>query len=191
MKPLCTTIRRSLVAISLGLVAICASADPRLEGTGHLRLVNDLDRPQDGYCLDLMGSGDQVRLDMPLTAHNCKPGLYHDEAVRLEPTGHIHFPTYNACATVAGLNGKPLPGVAVMPRRCNEQSAFLNAGPLQMFTFHEDGKVELNGSGLCLAVGGRSESTFDATHRYRALFMADCASADPKLSRWRFTDPRR
>ena len=51
---------------------------------GHLRLVDKLDRPQDGYCLDIMGSGDHIRPDLPMTVHNCKPGLYADEAVRLE-----------------------------------------------------------------------------------------------------------
>jgi hypothetical protein len=51
---------------------------------GHLRLVDDLDRPQDGYCLDIVGSGQHIRFDLPLIAHNCKTGLYADEAVVLE-----------------------------------------------------------------------------------------------------------
>ena len=32
---------------------------------GHLRLVDNLDRPEDGYCLDILGSGQYIRFDMP------------------------------------------------------------------------------------------------------------------------------
>lgn len=178
-------------ALALSILACsgpAAQADQGQPAVGHLRLVNDLDRPQDGYCIDIMGSGNHLRFDMPMTAHNCKPGLYHDEAVTLDPAGQVRFPAYGVCATVAGLNGKVLPNTAVMPRRCDERSPFLVAGPMQRFTFHADGRVELRGTGLCLAVGDRSDSTFDETHRWRALYMADCVAVDEKLSRWRFVE---
>ena len=157
---------------------------------GHLRLIDRLDRPQDGYCLDIMGSGQYVRGDLPMTAHNCKPGLYPDEALRLEPNGRLYFPAYDVCATVAGLNGRALAGAAVMPRPCGERSPFMEADALQRFVHRPDGRVELRGSGLCLTVGAESDRTFEATHRWRPLFVAHCAKADPKLSRWVFEVPR-
>lgn len=157
---------------------------------GHLRLVDDLDRPQDGYCLDILGSGQYLRFDMPLTAHNCKPGLYHDEAVIFESNGRIRFPAYNACATVAGVNQSALAGAAVMPRLCGERSPFLEADYLQRFIHREDGRIELAGSGLCLTVGQTSGPTFEPTHRWRPLFMAQCEEAPLSHTQWYFTIPK-
>ncbi|QEY27215.1 RICIN domain-containing protein [Neisseria zalophi] len=157
---------------------------------GHLRLVNDLDRPQDGYCLDVVGSGDYVRFDMPMTAHNCKPGLYADEAVVMEDNGMIHFPAYGVCATAAGINNTILAGAAVMPKGCGERSPFLEAQHLQHFVHRPDGRVELRGSGLCLTVGNESDSTFDPNHRWRTLFMQHCEQAPLSHSQWRFVVPK-
>lgn len=157
---------------------------------GHLRLVDKLDRPQDGYCLDVLGSGPYVRFDMPLSAHNCKPGLYADEAVVIEADGRIRFPAYNACVTAAGINQRALAGAALMPRGCGEQTAFLDAKPLQAFTHRADGRIELTGSGLCMAVGPDSDSTFDASHRWRSLFLQRCEQAPLQYSQWRFVVPQ-
>ena len=51
-----------------------------------MRIIDDLDRPQDGWCLDAVGSGPHIRFDMPLIGHNCKPGLFADEAVQFTKT---------------------------------------------------------------------------------------------------------
>lgn len=179
-----------LLAAAWACSAQTPSAAPSSRQTpGHLRLVDDLDRPQDGYCIDILGSGQHIRFDMPLSAHNCKPGLYQDEAVVFEPGGRIRFPAYDACVTAAGINQSVLAGAALMPRRCGERSPFLEADALQRFVHRADGRVELAGSGLCLTVGEQSGPTFDATHRWRALFMQQCEKAALSHSRWRFVVP--
>lgn len=155
----------------------------------HLRLKNNLDRPDDGYCLDILGSGDYVRFDLPMTTHNCKPGLYADEALVHDPQGRLYFPAYDICATVAGLNGRALTGAAVLARPCDERSPFMEAAALQKFDIHPDGRVELRGSGLCLTAGSTSASTFEATHRWRSLYVSDCQTAEPTLSQWYFNKP--
>lgn len=33
----------------------------------YLQLIDKLDRPIDGYCLDVVGSGPNIRFDMPQT----------------------------------------------------------------------------------------------------------------------------
>lgn len=183
---------RVFTAVAIGLLAchtLAAPADNRLGAPGHLRLIAPLDRPQDGYCLDIVGSGAHVRFDLPMTAHNCKPGLYADEAVVLESSGRILFPAYNKCATAAGLNSRALPGAAIVPRDCGERSPFLEAERLQVFRLKTNGQLELEGSGLCMTAGGRSDRTFSAEHRWRALFLEECHLADPKLSRWKFSVP--
>lgn len=186
--------RWSVLPVLLAAAWACSAQTPSTapssrQTPGHLRLVDDLDRPQDGYCIDILGSGQHIRFDMPLSAHNCKPGLYQDEAVVFEPGGRIRFPAYDACVTAAGINQSVLAGAALMPRRCGERSPFLEADALQRFIHRADGRVELAGSGLCLTVGEQSGPTFDATHRWRALFMQQCEKAALSHSRWRFVVP--
>ena len=97
-----------------------AGASPR----AYLRLVDDLDRPDDGYCLDVLGSGDAVRLDMPLTVHDCKPGYYADEGVTLTDDGTLLSSAYAGCVTAMGVNASALPGSALMLKRCGERTPF-------------------------------------------------------------------
>jgi hypothetical protein len=181
------SIQAMVVALFLYAPLLHAAEFPSISGLGHFKLQDTLDRPQDGYCLDIVGSGPYIRFDLPMTAHNCKPGLYQDEAVTIINNSRISFPNYGVCATVAGLNGRALPGAAVVPRECDEQSPFMNATALQKFIFHSDGLVELAGSGLCLTVSKESDSTFEKTHRWRSLFVAKCDLVSPALSRWRFS----
>ena len=181
-----------LIATFVILISTPAVAQERSwkEVSGHLRLVNNLDRPQDGYCLDIVGSGEQLRFALPLIAHNCKVGLYADEAVKIEPNGYIRFPALDKCATVAGLNSRALPGAALVPRECGEKTPFLDADALQKFHHRKDGRIELAGSGLCLTVGRESDSTFYSDHRWRTLFVESCEDAEPARSRWKFVVPR-
>jgi len=181
--------RKTPKLLTLGFICSVMTFDANAAGTGgigHLRLSNDLDRPQDGYCLDVVGSGRHIRLDLPLTAHNCKPGLYADEAVAIDNQGRIKFPAYDVCATVAGLNSRALPGTAVVPRKCGENIPFMDAEKLQQFVFRKDGRVELQGSGLCLTVGPDSDSTFEISHRWRPLFVERCEKAEAARSQWKF-----
>ena len=166
-----------------------AQEHPWKDVAGHLRLVDNLDRPQDGYCLDIIGSDQYLRFDLPLIAHNCKQGLYDDEAVIIEKNGYIRFPAFDKCATVVGLNTRTLPGAALMPRECGEKIPFLDTENFQKFTFREDGLVELAGSGLCLTVGRKSDSTFSPEHRWRTLFVEFCKDTVPERSRWKFVIP--
>jgi hypothetical protein len=180
------TLLIAAVLIGIAVTPSLAQAGPWQEGAGHLRLAEDLDRAQDGYCLDVVGSGQYPRFDLPLIAHNCKPGLYADEAVIMESNGYIRFPAYNKCATVAGLNSRALPGAALVPRDCAENSPFLDAEKLQKFHHREDGRIELAESGLCLTVARKSDSTFSPDHRWRPLYVESCEIAEPARSRWKF-----
>ncbi|OAV00667.1 MULTISPECIES: hypothetical protein [Moraxella] len=165
---------------------------PPIGQVGQLRLADNLDH-DDGYCLDILGSGEYIRFDMPMTVYNCKPGLYEDEAVMWQADGKIHFPAYNACATAAGINQSVLAGAAVMPRACGERSPFLESQYLQHFSYRDDGRIELVGSGLCLTAGAESDATFDPSHRWRTLSMQPCQNAPLAQSQWVFyevTQPR-
>lgn len=185
------------MSLIITILSFCTTATSHaqqphwVKGAGHLRLVENLDRPEDGYCLDIVGSGQHVRFDLPLIAHNCKPGLYADEAVKIEQNGYIRFTAFDKCATVAGLNSRALPGAALVPRECGEETPFLVAEKLQNFHLRKDKLIELVGSGLCLTVGKESDSTFSTEHRWRPLFVESCKDVDPERSKWKFVDPHK
>lgn len=57
----------------LSILPLPISANENWKVTGfQMKLINLLDR-YDGYCVDV-GSGNNLRFDMPLNAHNCKEG---------------------------------------------------------------------------------------------------------------------
>lgn len=156
----------------------------------HMRLTDDLDRPQDGWCLDVVGSGPHIRFDMPLIAHNCKAGLFADEAVEFTELGQIRFPAYPGyCVTVMGLNQHALPGAALMLKGCGEEIPFLNAPKFQTFELLDNGMIRLKGSNLCITVGDESKETFDPTHAWRTLYMERCDDCEPARSTWKFVRP--
>ena len=171
---------RLIASAMLVVGAPLGAAEPLV----HLRLVDRLDRPQDGYCLDILGTGSALRVDLPLFAHNCKPALTADSAVQLEARGTIRFPAVDRCVTAAGVNGAALPGASVLLRPCDESTPFFAAAPLQRFELEPDGRVALAGSGLCLAVGDNSAPTYSAADRWRVLVVADCERVAPALARW-------
>ena len=151
----------------------------------YLQLKDRLDRPGDGYCLDVVGSGKHIRLDMPLTAHNCKgPQVYADEVVQFRSDQSLYFPAYDGCVTAMGLNDKALPGNALMLKACGVAQPFLNARKFQRFEFNAQGQVMLVGSHLCLTAGGESHTTYSLEHKWRSLFLLTCAEAELTHSVW-------
>ena len=156
----------------------------------HLRLVDRLDRPGDGYCLDIPGTPRNMRLDVPLFVHNCKPSLTSDSAVVFTSDGLIKFPAVERCMTVAGVNSGALPGASILLRKCNESVPFFETSKLQRFTLLDDGRLTVSGTQLCLTVGPQSAATYSSFDRWRTLFVDDCAAAEPARSRWEFVIPR-
>ncbi len=179
-----------LRAVTLCFLALCSApviaAD---EALYHLRLVDRLDRPSDGYCVDILGVGDWLRVDLPLFAHNCKPALTVDSAVAMRDNGQILVPAVGRCITIAGVNSRALPGASVLLRPCDETGAFFETQALQRFELDRDGRLMLVGSDLCMAVGERSATTYSSADRWRALFVADCNSIDAARARWRLAAP--
>ena len=189
-----STIKRLVkgaLALSLfsTIIQIPTFADWRDE-SGYLELADRLDRPEDGYCFDIAGAGDWVNFNMPLNAHNCKlPGLFPDGAVIFKNPGPIRFPAYQRCVTAVGLNGRSLPGAALMAKPCaediDENSSPFVSMSLQRFRHLDDGRIELENSNLCIAVGAVSDRTFSPDHRWRALFLVDCNTIDADRSVWK------
>ena len=155
----------------------------------HLQLLDRLDRPRDGYCIDILGVGARPRVDLPIFAHNCKTGPTPDSAVTFTDRGEIKFAMAERCVTAAGVNGKALPGVSILVMACGENTSFMQTAPLQRFDMREDGAVVLRGSNLCLAAGNVSDRTYSAADRWRVLTLEDCGTVPESLSRWAFVTP--
>ncbi len=175
---------RRFLAISLLCFTMAGSASANEPEPGHLRLKDRLDRPVDGYCLDILGVGSNLRLEVPIFAHNCKPGLTPDSAIVLREDGMIEFPQVSLCITAAGVNGRALPGASILLRPCGHRTAFFESKSLQTFTFGNDGQVRLKGSSLCLAVGDTSDTTYSPNDRWRVLSVELCDSTPARYARW-------
>ncbi|MEM8974748.1 MAG: RICIN domain-containing protein [Pseudomonadota bacterium] len=166
--------------------AVSSAAIADSKSYGHLRLKDRLDRPVDGYCLDILGVGQSLRLEVPIFAHNCKGGLTNDSAMELRKDGKIAFPAVDLCITAAGVNGRALPGASILLRPCGHRAPFFESGAMQTFDFKDDGQVVLKGSNLCLAVGDVSATTYSSADRWRVLSVEDCSKTPARLARWEF-----
>lgn len=150
----------------------------------HVRLKDRLDRPSDGYCLDILGTGSNLRLEVPLFAHNCKGGITPDSAVVYTSKGQLVFPYAKVCVTAFGVNNTVLPGTAVLLRPCDYQTAFFDTSDLQKFDYLKNGQFRLRGHEFCLAVGDESTSTYSPHDRWRVLTLDSCANTPLSHSAW-------
>lgn len=172
----------SILAVSLITPFVAFASDYE-----YLQLIDKLDRPVDGYCLDVVGSGPNIRFDMPLTAHNCKgPQVFFDEVVTLREDGTLYFPKYKGCVTVMGNNKTALPKNALMLKECGAQQPFLNATHFQKFEFNKKNQLQLKNSNLCITSGNISHTTFSPHHRWRSLYMEYCEHIENRFSSWHF-----
>ena len=182
--------------LSLSLLLLCVampvSAQDNWQDKAHfMKLLDSLDRKHDGYCLDIVGSGNNVRLDMPLTTHNCKieMGLPADELVLHREDGTIYFPAYKGCVTVMGVNDHALPYNALMLKPCHQDQPFLKATKFQKFRINNSKQMQLEGANLCITAGDVAQVTYSDAHRWRSLYMQECTVAQSSLSQWHFVKP--
>ena len=150
----------------------------------HVRLKDRLDRPEDGYCLDILGTGSNLLLDVPLFAHNCKIGPTTDSAVIFTDDGQLVFPAASVCVTAFGVNNTVLPGTSVLLRPCDFSTAFFDTANLQKFDYLVNGQLQLRGYGLCLTVGEQSSPTYSPADRWRVLSLQTCSRIALSYSSW-------
>lgn len=164
-----------MLALGAGLVA---------QTSPQMRLIDDLDFPGEGYCIDVVGVGQTARTDLPLVAHNCRPDRGSVDRVVIEREGRLVFPAYDACVTAFGVRA-PLPGAAVILQPCGSGGSFLPAARLQTFDRTPENRLRLRGTSLCLTVGPDAAPTLSPSHRWRVLTMESCETAPVARSAWR------
>jgi len=168
------------------IIAVIATSGNQAvaEDLVHVRLMDRLDRPADGYCLDIPGAGANLLLDVPLFAHNCKNGPTPDSALTFTGDGQLIFPAAAVCVTAFGINNTVLPGTSILLRPCNFRTAFFDTENLQKFNHLKNGQLQLRGYDLCLAVGEQSSRTYSPSDRWRVLTMQFCREIELMYSSW-------
>lgn len=175
-----------IVKATIGAIAVFVSLHTLAfaQQNDQLRLTDGLDMPSEGYCIDVVGAGGNIRTDLPLVVHNCLPNApVPDRNVVFRLDGTIYFPAFKKCATVFGVNGV-LPGSPLMLADCGVRQPFLNAQRLQTFVPSDDGQLQLENSTLCLSAGSEAAPTYSPVHRWRTLSMQPCDEISGPLSHW-------
>jgi hypothetical protein len=128
---------RVLSAIALSVV-FCNPAVTYADA-GLLRTIQPLDETR-GYCLDIRGEGQTLRLDEPLQLHTCKYGGPIDDQ-RFEPTaeGAIRASVYNRCLAATNLEA----GAQLLVRPCA-------SAPIQRWTMTSGRLSPASRSDLCV-----------------------------------------
>lgn len=156
----------------------------------YLKLIDNLDRPGDGYCFDVQGVVGHFRADKPLVAHNCKPGAAPDGLVEHNEDGMLLFSEFiDQCVTAMGTGSTVLPGTSLMLKPCKEEGLFASSAIQKRFTFNDKQQLELRGSGLCVVVGDRSAHTLSRRDRWRTLYLDDCDGIPLARSQWELVTP--
>ena len=175
-----------LIIVLVSFVAVNAADQDLI----HVRLKDRLDRPDDGYCFDILGTGDALRVDLPLFVHNCKPVATPDSAVIYTSNSQLVFPAAGVCVTAFGVNNTVLPGTSVLLRRCDERASFYETTDLQKFDHTDNGQLKLRDSDLCLSVGNESSSTYSPSDRWRVLSLETCVTVALSHSAWEMVSLR-
>ncbi|MEM9209038.1 MAG: RICIN domain-containing protein [Pseudomonadota bacterium] len=164
----------ALIGGVLSLMSLATVTANESDGD-YIRLVDALDEPE-FYCFDLAGWGRNLLLDDPLQTHTCKGRGGEDQMFHFAD-GQLKVSRYDRCIQIAGSSGVTLAGSAVIARPCSDS-------PLQRLVMDDAGRVRLSGTEYCLAAGADSAEASGPSHLWRTLSLADCASADPAMSRW-------
>ena len=134
--------------------------------TGLLRLVDFLDDPL-GYCVDVAGFGQNLRLEAPLQAHTCKPRS-DDQLFSTRPDGGIVLVEHDRC--LGAIDAEASSPVEVV--ECDPLA------DVQRFEMGHDGRITLpstDGSNLCLGVAdGAGEPAGGRNHLRRDLLLYRC-----------------
>jgi acetyl esterase/lipase len=171
------TLQAAVAIVALVFPHAYAGAAPALLRTAAL-----LDEPR-GYCIDIPGFRQSLRLDAPLQAHTCKYGApLEDQLFEAEGNGTIRAAEYDRCITADKLEA----GASLVARECSgrrEQRWSLASGRLSPES-HPD---------LCVALGAaRGEVTgtpilISPVYRRQDVTLERCADATQARQSFRWS----
>ena len=176
------SVPRTSTLVALVLVVITPAAS--YADAGLLRTIHALDEAR-GYCLDVAGPPENLRLDDPLQAHTCKYGAPLDDQ-RFERTadGAIRAAMYNRCLAAAALE----PGARLLVRACA-------AVPAQRWSMAWGRLSPTSRPDLCVTVAGEKGEPagtpilISPVYRHRDVGLERCADAREASQSFRWSRP--
>lgn len=178
-----------IIACAATTIFLSCGSNAIANDYNYLKLVDTLDRPNDGYCFDVQGVVGHFREDKPLVAHNCKANAAPDGLVKHNSNGMLYFPAFKQCVTAMGTANTVLPGTSLMLKPCKESGIFASGAIQKTFVFNNQQQLELRGSGLCVTVGNTSAHTLSRVDRWRTLYLDRCNTTPLKRSQWSLVTP--
>ena len=173
---------RCAIFFITGLFLIATAGSSKADEL-FLRVVAPHDEPR-GYCLDIRGHRDGVRLQSPLQVHTCKNGMWNLDGIfdsnALEERGALRMPHFDLCveATAAGT------GADLMLASCEGSG-------LQEWRQLETGEIVLvSDPGLCITM--RDGPGLSAGPRFvrNDVALDRCGQAAADRQRWTFEAPQ-
>lgn len=160
-----------------------APSEPAIPaGSVEVTLKDDLDGNLNGYCLDILGGGQNIDPAGGLQAHTCysyRGALGSDQAVNpaLMSNGTIKLPAFDVCAVI----DMPEIGSKVMLESCAER-------PEQKFIMAENGTISPSlADNLCFTAGVDTVRGRNGTspHQIKTLTLQPCEASNAAYQEWR------
>jgi acetyl esterase len=168
----------------VALLLVVLSPAPSYADAGLLRTIHALDDAR-GYCLDVPGPPEMLRLDDPLQAHTCKYGAPLDDQ-RFERTADaaIRAAMYNRCLAAAALAS----GARLLLRGCA-------ATPVQRWSMAWGRLSPASRPDLCVAVAGAKGEPagtpilISPVYHRRDVVLERCAETREAAQSFRWSRP--
>jgi triacylglycerol lipase len=170
------------VLVALGVVA--SSPATSHADTGLLRTIHALDDAR-GYCLDIPGAAETLRLDDPLQAHTCKyGGPLDDQRFERLADGAVRATMYGRCLAAAALE----PGARLLLRPCA-------AAPVQRWSMTWGRLSPASRPDLCISLSGEKGQPagtpllISPVYRRRDVALERCDDAREAGQSFRWSRP--
>ncbi len=169
----------SLIAVFFLISAGRSSAADEL----FLRVIAPHDEPS-GYCLDIRGHRNGVRLQSPLQVHTCKNGMWNldgiFDTVALVRGGALHMPHFDLCVEAT----MDSPGADLMLASCNDKA-------LQEWRQRQTGEIVLVSTpGLCITMKDGPGQSAGARFLRNDVALDRCTQDAASRQRWSFIAPQ-
>lgn len=146
----------------------------------EITLVDRLDGTTSSYCIDIMGGGNNIKVEEGLQAHTCysyKGALGEDQVFSTAKfsENQLYLPNFDVCASVT----KPLVGAHIDLASCDGSVA-------QQFVFANNGTITpTSNPELCITASGETTYGRSQTHQKKVLTLETCSAEMSSKQVWR------
>lgn len=176
------SIFRHALFLIVGILGI-ASGNAAAAEELFLRVIAPHDEPS-GYCLDIRGHRDGVRLQSPLQVHTCKNGMWNLDGIfdtgALAEAGALRMPHFELCVEAAGASR----GADLMLASCE-------AADLQEWRQLQTGEIVLaSDPRLCITMKDGPGQSAGFRFVRNDVALDRCTPGAAGRQRWTFVAPQ-